>query len=147
MLPAMSNPAAEYCNVIAVWRCPCRSTRIEAQTLGEHPARMAPPRCPWCQKAAAYAPDESGPALQRWLTTKELGELLGNIPVATIRGWRMAGIGPPHVKLGALVRYERSAVEGWLAAGGERRSEPTVNDRGRSPPSIARRRRIAARRS
>jgi predicted DNA-binding transcriptional regulator AlpA len=56
-----------------------------------------------------------------WLTTEGLSQLLGGIPVSTIRGWRFVGIGPPHVRLGGLVRYQRAAVERWIAAGGDRR--------------------------
>jgi hypothetical protein len=60
-----------------------------------------------------------------WLTTEGLSELLGGIPVSTIRGWRLVGIGPPHVRLGGLVRYQRSAVDRWIADGGDRRDEPS----------------------
>jgi len=60
-----------------------------------------------------------------WLTTHGLGALLGGVPISTIRGWRLAGIGPPYVKLGGLVRYQRAAVERWIAAGGDRKDITT----------------------
>jgi hypothetical protein len=47
--------------------------------------------------------------------------MLGGIPVSTIRGWRLVGIGPPHVRFGGLVRYQRAAVERWIAGGGDHR--------------------------
>lgn len=57
-----------------------------------------------------------------WMTTGGLSKMLGGIPVSTIRGWRLAGIGPPYVRLGGHVRYRRPDVERWIAAGGDRRS-------------------------
>jgi helix-turn-helix protein len=61
-------------------------------------------------------------ATEEWLSTAGLSEMLGRIPASTIRGWRLAGIGPPYVRLGGLVRYRRSAVDEWIAAGGDRRA-------------------------
>ena len=70
---------------------------------------------PMMEPAAAPSPQPE------WLTTAGLSEMLGGVSVSTIRGWRLAGIGPPHVKLGGLVRYQRAEVERWIAAGGDRR--------------------------
>lgn len=61
------------------------------------------------------------PAASEWLTSAGLSQLLGGIPISTVRGWRLAGIGPPYVKLGGLVRYRRAEVEKWIARGGDRR--------------------------
>lgn len=36
------------------------------------------------------------------------------IPVGTLANWRTAGGGPPYVKCGARVLYEREAVQRWL---------------------------------
>jgi hypothetical protein len=58
-----------------------------------------------------------------WLTTEGLSKMLGGVPASTIRGWRLAGIGPPHVRLGGLVRYQRASVERWISAGGDRKKE------------------------
>lgn len=55
-----------------------------------------------------------------WLTTQGLSRMLGGISVSTIRGWRLADVGPKPIKMGGLVRYQRSEVERWIAAGGDR---------------------------
>jgi predicted DNA-binding transcriptional regulator AlpA len=68
-----------------------------------------------------------------WLTTEGLSRLLGGISTSTIRGWRLAGIGPAYVKFGGAVRYSRAEVEQWIAAGGDRPADPT-------PPRSAARR-------
>ena len=68
---------------------------------------------------------------QRWLDTEQLSELLGGIKPATIRAWRLVDRGPPFVKLGGIVRYDRAAVELWLAAGGDRRPAVTPQPRRR----------------
>ncbi len=73
-----------------------------------------------------------------WLTTEGLGRLLGTldndghiapIKVATIRGWRHKGTGPPWVRFGGLVRYSRAAVERWLADGGDRKGADAATAR------------------
>ena len=49
------------------------------------------------------------------LTEKELAEML-KISEATARRWRAVGAGPEFVRCGpALVRYQLSTVERWLA--------------------------------
>ncbi|MFL6417323.1 MAG: helix-turn-helix transcriptional regulator [Bryobacteraceae bacterium] len=54
---------------------------------------------------------------ERFLTEKELSELL-NISVPTLRRWRAIGEGPEFVKCGpALVRYEWTTVQRWIAEG------------------------------
>lgn len=67
----------------------------------------------------ANPPDAAEP---EWLSTQGLGKMLGGISASTIRGWRLAGIGPPFVRLGGLVRYRRSEVERWISAGGDRKA-------------------------
>ena len=62
-------------------------------------------------EVAAAAESSMATPVQRWLTTQELGELLGGIPVATIRGWRMIGTGPFMVKSyqkGVNIVFERN---------------------------------------
>jgi hypothetical protein len=49
-----------------------------------------------------------------FLNDTELGERLGIAPV-TLRGWRMAGTGPPFYKLGRRVVYSWPKVQAWLA--------------------------------
>jgi len=62
------------------------------------------------------------PSEPEWLTTQGLSAKLGGVSRSTIRGWRLAGIGPPYVRLGGLVRYQRAAVDRWIAAGGDRKA-------------------------
>jgi hypothetical protein len=56
------------------------------------------------------------PSDERWLTTQQLADRL-NIPVTTIRDWRLKGYGPKGTKLGrgrsGAVRYRLSAVVAW----------------------------------
>ena len=47
------------------------------------------------------------------LTTVETSELT-SIPVATLRWYRHAGIGPVSFKLGGHVRYRREALDRWM---------------------------------
>lgn len=39
-----------------------------------------------------------------------------SVSLATVRRWRYVGGGPPFLKLGALVRYRREAIDAWLEA-------------------------------
>ncbi|WP_425449932.1 helix-turn-helix transcriptional regulator [Virgifigura deserti] len=43
------------------------------------------------------------------------------VSARSMQRWRLEGIGPAYVKIGRLVRYRRSALDTFLAAG-ERRS-------------------------
>lgn len=48
------------------------------------------------------------------LDTKQVSELT-TVPVATLRWWRHAGVGPKSFKLGARkVAYKKSDVVGWV---------------------------------
>jgi predicted DNA-binding transcriptional regulator AlpA len=49
------------------------------------------------------------------LTTEQTAALL-NIPVKTLRDYRLRGIGPVAHKIGQHVRYAPSDVEAWLAS-------------------------------
>jgi excisionase family DNA binding protein len=49
------------------------------------------------------------------LSPQELADFLG-IPLATVRRWRYHGEGPPGMRLGRHVRYQRAAVMAWLEA-------------------------------
>jgi hypothetical protein len=46
--------------------------------------------------------------------TDVLADELG-VPARTLQDWRYRRIGPPFVKVGALVRYRRADVDRWLA--------------------------------
>jgi excisionase family DNA binding protein len=47
------------------------------------------------------------------LNEKEAAEYL-NVSVGLLRRWRLFRQGPNYVKLGRLVRYERSALEAYI---------------------------------
>jgi excisionase family DNA binding protein len=59
------------------------------------------------EPAAAPAP--------QYMTTRQLAAQTG-LAVVTLEAWRRQGEGPPHVRVGRRVLYERTAVEAWLAA-------------------------------
>ena len=46
---------------------------------------------------------------------KQISEMTdGAVSVSQLRNWRWAGGGPPYIKLGRRVMYERQAVIDWL---------------------------------
>lgn len=49
------------------------------------------------------------------LNEKQLAAWL-NVAPQTVRQWRYRHEGPPSVKVGGSVRYQRDDVEQWLAA-------------------------------
>ncbi len=67
----------------------------------------------------------------KMLTTKEAATFLG-FREATLRGWRMEGIGPPFFTMGATknrgVRYDMTDLERFKS---ERRCVPSVRHMGR----------------
>lgn len=50
---------------------------------------------------------------ERMMTSVDVAEYL-QVPVSTVRGWRVTGRGPRAVAVGRHVRYRRSDVEAWL---------------------------------
>lgn len=48
-----------------------------------------------------------------YLTTKELADHLG-LSVPTVQRWRIEGNGPPFIKQGNVVRYDREEIEAWI---------------------------------
>jgi hypothetical protein len=52
-------------------------------------------------------------------SSDDLAEFL-NVPLSTVRHWRLNHVGPPAMKLGRHVRYRPRDVEVWLA---QRRTE------------------------
>lgn len=36
------------------------------------------------------------------------------LSVSALRNWRLRGDGPPTLKIGAAVRYDRKTLEAWL---------------------------------
>lgn len=55
-----------------------------------------------------------------FLSAPELAKLL-SVSASTLKKWRWLGKGPGFVHVGALVRYQRAAVDAWLTAGGSKR--------------------------
>lgn len=55
------------------------------------------------------APAETRPA---FLTQADVAALLG-VPERTLEGWRVTQSGPPWLKLGRHVRYDRDDVLAW----------------------------------
>ncbi len=47
------------------------------------------------------------------LTSKQAGEIL-RAKEATLEGWRHRKVGPPWLKLGGLVRYDRVKLLSWI---------------------------------
>jgi excisionase family DNA binding protein len=52
-----------------------------------------------------------------FLTQREVAEQL-RLPVRTVEDWRLTRSGPPYLKLGRHVRYDRDELLAWI---GERR--------------------------
>lgn len=48
------------------------------------------------------------------MTTEELADEL-ELSAGTLANWRSAGSGPPYVKLGRQVRYNRIDVDDWIS--------------------------------
>jgi len=57
---------------------------------------------------------------KEYLNTRELAEATG-ISASTWNKRRLTGDSPPHLKIGASVRYDLATVRAWMAAR-ERRS-------------------------
>lgn len=47
-------------------------------------------------------------------TVHDVSAYIG-VPVATIYQWRVRGEGPPAIRLGRHLRFDRSAVLAWIA--------------------------------
>lgn len=53
--------------------------------------------------------------VRQLLNNDEAAEMLG-ISYRTLPVWRVQGRGPKFVKIGKLVRYERSVLQDWIEA-------------------------------
>ena len=62
-----------------------------------------------------------GAAVDEWLTTADVGALIGQSP-DTIRRWRKENRGPKWTKPIHQVRYLRSDVDAWMRRGAEQPS-------------------------
>jgi len=52
-------------------------------------------------------------SMQQLMTPEEVSGLL-QVPIGTLYGWRYKGVGPPAVRIGRHLRYDKSDVERWL---------------------------------
>lgn len=53
--------------------------------------------------------------MDRLLLTEEAAQRLRVHP-ATMRRWRLDGVGPPYLKQGNIYRYPARALEAWIVA-------------------------------
>jgi predicted DNA-binding transcriptional regulator AlpA len=51
--------------------------------------------------------------LQELLTERDVARVTG-LSVASVRRWRLLGIGPKYIKIGAAVRYRSEDISAWL---------------------------------
>ncbi len=52
--------------------------------------------------------------MQRLLSTEEAAPLIGVRP-KTLCNWRVAGIGPQHIRAGRHIGYDVADIEAWKA--------------------------------
>jgi predicted DNA-binding transcriptional regulator AlpA len=57
--------------------------------------------------------DERAATCEALIDTKEAARRLGLMDT-TLEMWRVRGCGPQYLKIGRLVKYRASDVEGWL---------------------------------
>lgn len=57
--------------------------------------------------------NQQAQVLDGYMTPEELAEQLGK-SLITLARWRSQRRGPPFIKVGLTVRYEREAVAKWL---------------------------------
>lgn len=67
--------------------------------------------------SASYGTPAAAPG---WMTPAECAAHVG-VSRNTLGTWRARGEGPPHVKVGQVVRYERAAVDQWMRKNGRAR--------------------------
>ena len=64
------------------------------------------------------------PELIELLSEKQAAEYIGGLTPKALQAWRCRGGGPPFFKIGRLIRYERTDLDGWLST---RRRESTAD--------------------
>jgi hypothetical protein len=52
------------------------------------------------------------PASDVWLSNQDLADRW-DVPIKTIRSWRLSGYGPPGARFGNHVRYSLAEVRAW----------------------------------
>ncbi len=55
------------------------------------------------------------PVKRQLLSSQDVQEEFG-IPRVTLEVWRCRRKGPPFVRIGTAIRYDRTALEAWLTA-------------------------------
>lgn len=68
--------------------------------------------------------------MSKLLSTPEAAPLVGVAP-KTLENWRVAGLGPKHLRVGRLVRYDLVDIERWKAGrrvGSTSEQIPSVTD-------------------
>jgi hypothetical protein len=65
-----------------------------------------------------------------WLTSEQVAEWL-QVPVRSVRAWRLRRVGPIARKIGRHVRYRRADVSEWILSGQSadtgKKPEPVVS--------------------
>lgn len=59
---------------------------------------------------------EPKPQPEKILLTKEQAAEVLQVSVGTLENWRYQRKGPPFMKIGGLVRYEKGALHAWIDA-------------------------------
>lgn len=86
-----------------------RFVAVSADEVRIRPRSFARVRAPHLSGMEAHARTEIEPA---FLTQAEVAVLLG-VPERTLEGWRLTKSGPPWLKLGRHVKYDRDDVLAW----------------------------------
>ncbi len=61
-----------------------------------------------------HHPHATNSAEDPLLSPEQLSQMLGGVPVGSLKRWRTERQGPTCLHIGRHVRYRRSAVEEWL---------------------------------
>ena len=86
-----------------------RLALVSADEVRTRPRSFAWVRAPHLSGMEAHARIEVEPA---FLTQAAVAVLLG-VPERTLEGWRLTKSGPPWLKLGRHVKYDRDDVLAW----------------------------------
>jgi hypothetical protein len=89
--------------------CKARFTVVFTDEVRARPRRFVLARATHLSGMDAHAHVEVEPA---FLTQAEVACLLG-VPERTLEGWRLTKSGPPWLKLGRHVKYDRDDVLAW----------------------------------
>jgi predicted DNA-binding transcriptional regulator AlpA len=83
-------------------------------TLSSKPTNSISPATQ--RRSASSSPHPRHEAIDeeaRLITESQVADRL-TLSVKTLRNWRLTGYGPPHLKVGRLVRYSVSGLKVWL---------------------------------